>query len=120
MFKKIISTVLALVVVIGGTVNVSATCTTEDERSGIIGLEHLEAIKKLDEAWENDELEIPYQVTMGHAGEYWVVYLEGINFEDYTAVGLYDHCPTEDELTVLWANRLTDDEMDALLEELDF
>lgn len=120
MFKKIISAMLALVVVIGGAVSVSAACASEDGRPGIIGLEHLEAIKKVDELHENNEIEIPYVVTMGHADRYWVVTLEGVDAVGYSAVGLYDHYPTEEELNILWANRLTDDEIDSLLEGIDF
>lgn len=121
MFKKIISTMLALMVVIGGAVNVSAVCASEEDRpAGIIGTEHNEAIKELGESWDNDELEIPYSIEMVHAGDYWVVALTGETVEGYQAAGFYDHYPTEEEIEILWANRVSDDELNDLFEYYGF
>ncbi len=118
MFKKIISTMLALVVVIGGAIGASAVCASEESRPGIIGLEYLDAIIELDELYQNDEFELQYRIEMDHVEDYWMVSLEGESVEGYTAIGFYDHYPTEEELDILWANRLTEDELDILIEEL--
>lgn len=118
MFKKIISAMLALVIVIGGAVSASAACASEDGRPGVIGMDYLEAIEEID---EKNEIEIPYVISMAHVDRYWAVTIEGtVDTFDYIAVGIYDHYPTEEEMNTLWANRLTDDEMDNLLEGFDF
>lgn len=120
MKRTIISVMLVLVIVIGCAANASAICNSEDYRPAIIGMEHQNAIMKLYEAWWNGEIEIPYNVEMTQVGGYWVVRLIEDVYEDYVAYGIYDHCPTEEEFEILWANRMLEDEMYDLLEELGF
>lgn len=121
MFKKIISIAMALVVIIGGAFSASALCVSEDGRPGIVGMEHVEAVKKLNDAWNEGEVEIAYMVEMIRVEGYWVVQLTGHDIaEDYMSVGFYDHCPTEEELDILWANRLLEDEMMTLMEQYGF
>ena len=38
-------------------------------------------------------------------------------FEGYEAIGCYDHYPTEKEMNILWANRITEDELNGILDE---
>lgn len=123
MFKKIISIAMALVMIIGGAVSASALCVSEEGRPGIIGMEYVEAVKKLNDAWNEDtgEVVIPYTIEMVHVEGYWMAVLTGCDVdEDYMAVGFYDHAPTEEEFKILWANRMTEDEIDILMEEAGF
>ena len=121
MFKKIISIAMALVVIIGCATSVSAVCISEDKRPGIVGMEHFETMKKIDEAYKNGEVEIPYSVEMIRMEGYWMVCLSGYDTDKgYTAVGLYDHAPTDEEFDILWANRMTETEMESLMRENGF
>lgn len=70
----------------------------------------------------NSEKEEPvpdYEIRMANADGLWAVVLEGkADFEDYMAVGCYDHYPSEEEINVLLANRFTSDEVTEMIDEL--
>ena len=120
MFKKMISIVMVMVVMIGCTISASAVCASEDGRPGIIGIEYYDAVMEIDELYNNDEIEIPYCIEMQHANDIWVVYLTGCDaYSDYEAFGIYDHAPTSEDFEILWANRLTSDELNELLNSLE-
>ncbi|MBR5862210.1 MAG: hypothetical protein IKZ08_02675 [Bacteroidales bacterium] len=120
MFKKIMSIALVLVCVIAATVSASALCASEDDRPGIVGLEHIEAIKEINDSYINDGFEFTYEVRMVHTDDYWVVMLEARGDSDYMAMGFYDHMPNAKEIDVLWANRMHQDEIADMLQELGF
>lgn len=122
MLKKIIVTTLVVIVMVSTLViPANALTMTEDDRPvGIIGIDLM--MKYYEEYGDNSEKEEPvadYEITMAHADGLWVVALEGkADFEDYMAVGCYDHYPSEEEIDVLWANRLTSDEVTEMIDEL--
>ncbi len=121
MLKKIIVTALVVIVMVSALViPASALVMTEDDRPvGIIGIDLM--IKYYEEYGDSEKEEpIPdYEITMAKADGLWVVALEGkTDFEDYMAVGCYDHYPSEEEINILWANRLTSDEVYEMIDEL--
>lgn len=122
MLKKIIVTTLVIIVMVSTLViPANALTMTEDDRPvGIIGIDLM--MKYYEEYGDNSEKEEPvadYEITMAHADGLWAVVLEGkADFEDYMAVGCYDHYPSEEEINVLWANRLTSDEVTGMIDEL--
>lgn len=121
MLKKIIVTTLVVIVMVSALViPANALTMTEDDRPvGIIGIDLL---MKYYEEYSNSEKEEPvpdYEIRMAKADGLWAVVLEGEeDFEGYMACGCYDHYPTEEEINVLWANRLTEDEVTEMLDEL--
>lgn len=116
--KKLVTIMVMMITMIIGAVSVNAVCLTEDSRPGIVGTEYIEIIKEIDELVNDHEIEIPYQIEMAHAEGYWAVYLEGQHqYEDYEALGLYDHMPNEEDIEILWANRMTEDELRDLCEQ---
>ena len=116
MFKKIISMAMVLVMMTGVAVTANAVCDSEEGRPCVIGVEHIDAVLALDE----EDVVAEYSIEMTHAEGYWVVVLEGIAdvYEDYYAVGFYSHYPTAEEIDVLWANRMLEDEISEILEKL--
>ena len=122
MFKKIISAMLVLVIMATAVASASALCSSENGRPEIVGLEHLESVKKLDSLWREGEVEIPYTIKMSQCEGYWVVIMESEDYDEicYEAIGMYDHYPTGEEIDILWANRMTEDEMDEFKEALGF
>ena len=121
--KKIIAMIMVMCMIIGaGIVSANALCTSENDRPDIVGMEHFDAIMELNERHENDEFEILYNIEMVHVEGYWLVSLEGEAemYDDYCAFGMYDHMPTEEEIDVLWANRMLEDEMIDLMEQYGF
>lgn len=121
MLKKIIVTTLVVIVMVSTLViPANALTMTEDDRPvGIIGID---LMMKYYEEYGNSEKEEPvpdYEIRMATADSLWTVVLEGkADFEDYMAVGCYDHYPSEEEINVLWANRLTSDEVYEMIDEL--
>lgn len=121
MLKKIIVTTLVVIVMVSALViPANALTMTEDDRPvGIIGIDLL---MKYYEEYGNSEKEAPvpdYEIRMGKTVGLWVVVLEGEeDFEGYMACGCYYHYPTEEEIDILWANRLTEDEVIEMLVEL--
>lgn len=116
--KKLVTIMVIMISMIIGAVSVNAVCLTEDSRPGIIGTEYIETVRELNELVENDEIEIPYQIEMAHVDGYWAVLLEGqCQYEGYEALGLYDHMPNEEDIEILWANRMTEDELRDLCEQ---
>lgn len=120
--KKIIAMIMVMCMFIGTcALSADALCTNEASRPDIIGMEHFDAVKELDERYDNGEIEPSYNIQMGCIEGYWCVALNGNgDFDDYCAFGMYDHAPTEEEFDILWANRMTADEMDALMEQYGF
>ncbi len=122
MLKKIIVTTLVVIVMVSTLViPANALTMTEDDRPvGIIGIDLL--MKYYEEYGDNSEKEEPvpdYEIRMANVNDLWTVVLEGkADFEDYMAVGCYDHYPSEEEINVLWANRLTSDEVYEMIDEL--
>lgn len=120
MFKRMFTMIMVMAMIIGAlALPASAVCQSEDERPDIIGMEHFDAIDKIMTLYEEEDRDYDYDITMIHVEDYWVVVLEGYadEYYDYSAYGLYDHMPTEEEIDILWANRLTDEEYDNLCEK---
>ena len=121
MLKKIIVTTLVVIVMVSTLViPANALTMTEDDRPvGIIGID---LMKKYYEEYGDSEKEEPvpdYEIRMANADGLWVVVLEGkADFEDYMAACCYDHYPSEEEINVLWANRVTSDEVTGMIDEL--
>lgn len=121
MLKKIIVTTLVVIVMVSTLViPANALTMTEDDRPvGIIGID---LMMKYYEEYGDSEKEEPvpdYEIRMANADGLWVVALEGkADFEDYMAAGCYDHYPSKEEINVLWANRLTSDEVTEMIDEL--
>lgn len=114
MFKKIIAFAIAMMVITTGAVNANALCGSEDDRPGIIGAEYADIIAEIDE-----RVDVAYEICMGRAEGYWVVLIEGQNdYSDYIALGMYDHMPNAEEIEILWANRMLEDEMEVLIDQL--
>ena len=120
MFKRMTTLIIVVMVVMSLTISADAVCASESGRPDIIGMEHFDAIKEI--ADREDDYEYTYEVNMGRVEDYWLFYLEGYadGFEDYVAFGIYDHTPTEEELDILWANRMLEDEMNELMEKYGF
>ena len=120
MFKRMITLIIVVMVVMSLAISANAVCTSESGRPDIIGMEHFDAIKEI--ADREDDYEYTYEISMARIEDYWLVYLEGYadGFEGYVACGIYDHTPTEEEFDILWANRMLEDEMDELMEEYGF
>ena len=120
MFKRMTTLIIVVMVVMSLAISADAVCASESGRPNIIGMEHFDAIKEI--ADREDDYEYTYEVNMARVEDYWLVYLEGYAdcFEDYVAFGIYDHTPTEEELDILWANRMLEDEMDELMEKYGF
>lgn len=121
MLKKIIVTTLVVIVMVSTLViPANAMTMTEDDRPvGIIGIDIL--MKYYEEYGDSKKEEpIPdYEIRMANVDDLWTVALEGkADFEDYMAVGFYDHYPSEEEINVLWVNRLTSDEVYEMIDEL--
>ena len=120
MLKKIIVTTLVVIVMVSTLViPANALTMTEDDRPvGIIGIDLL---TKYYEKYGNSEEEVPvpdYEISMAYADGLWVAVLEGkADLEDYMAAGFYDHYPSEEEINILWANRLTSDEVNEMMDE---
>ena len=119
MFKRIITMIMVMVMIGAFAMSASAVCLSEDGRPGIVGMEYLDDIMYLNELYVNEDLEVDYRVEMVPVENYWMVVLEG-EADEYVglmAMGIYDHMPTEDEIDVLWANRMTEDEFNNLMEQ---
>ena len=121
MLKKIIVTTLVVIVMVSALViPANALTMAEDDRPvGIIGID---LMKKYYEEYGNSEKEAPvpnYEIRMANIDDLWVVVLKGEeDFEGYMAVGCYNHYPSEEEINVLWINRLTEDEITEMIDEL--
>ena len=121
--KKIITMIMVMCMVIGTcAMSVDALCTAEDNRPDIVGMEHFEAIKELNDRYNENDMEIAYTIEMVHVEGYWCVVLTGEadEYYDYRAYGMYDHMPNEEEIDILWANRMLEDEMNDLFERYGF
>lgn len=93
----------------------NALAMSESDRpTGVIGLNLL---LEMYYKYSEEDVVTDYTITMGKFDGKWLVSLEGEaeEFEDYSAIGCYDHCPTEDEINVLWANRVTSSELDDIM-----
>lgn len=116
--KKLVTIMVMMITMIIGAASVNAVCLTEDSRPGIIGTEYIETVNEINELVNNHEIELPYQIEMAHADGYWAVYLDGqYQYEGYDALGFYDHMPNEEDIEILWANRMTEDELRDLCEQ---
>ena len=127
MFKKsVVIVMVVMLMVVALAAPAYAMCASEDGRPcGIVNVELAQKFQQM----VNDFNEIEDEpVDVDYLGEfltwhgYWVVALEGRGvYEGYGALGVYEQYPTEQDLTVLWANRLTIDEIDEIVElyELD-
>lgn len=117
MFNAIMTKVLAVVMCL--SMCVSNAEVAVHKPAGIIGGEYVDAIIELDERWDNDEIELEYMIEMVHVEDYWMVYLRGYSevTEDYAAMGIYTHMPTEDDINELWRNRVLTSELNTLMNE---
>ena len=120
MFKRMITLIIVVMIVMSLTISANAVCMSESGRPDIIGMEHFDALKEI--ANREDDYEYTYEVNMARIEGYWLVFLEGYadDVDDYVACGIYDHTPNEEELDILWANRMLEDEMDELMEKYGF
>lgn len=120
MLKKIIATTLVVIVMVGMLViPANAITMREDDRPiGVIGLDLM--IKYYEKYRDSEEEPIgEYEITMATVDDMWVVGIEGKDaFEGYYAVGCYDHYPTEEDMNILWVNRVTESELDEILDVL--
>lgn len=120
MFKRIITMIMVMAMIIGAfALPAGAVCQSEEGRPDIIGMEHWDAVTEIVTRMEDEDREIDYSIEMEHIDGYWAVVLDGYADEywGYTAYGIYDHYPTEEELNIQWANRMTDEEYDNLCEK---
>ena len=122
MFKKFITMMMVMIMVIGSTITANAVCASEDDRPNIIGIEHIEGFIDACERLDEDGYELEYDITMVRVEGYWFVELEGWadEYYDYCAVGIYDHVPSEEEIDILWANRMLEDELCDLMDKYGF
>ena len=116
MLKKIIVITLVVIVMVSAlAMPANALAMSESDRpTGVIGLDLL---LEMYYKYSEEDIVTDYIITMGKFDGKWLVSLEGEaeEFEDYRAVGCYDHCPTEEEINVLWANRVTSSELDDIM-----
>lgn len=120
MFKKMFTMIMVMAMMVGiVAVPANAVVLSEEGRADFVGMEYFEAVYELNKRHENGEFEIDYELQMVHVEDYWVVNLEGEAdaYWGYSAMGIYDHMPTEEEIDILWANRMTDDEFIELFEK---
>lgn len=119
MFKKVIVVMVVMIMAIGGAVGVNALCMSEEGRPGIVGAEHIDTILEIEERWNEDDRDVDYDITMTQAEGYWIVLMEGFadEYYGYSAMGIYDHFPAEEEINILWANRMLEDELYDLMDE---
>lgn len=118
MLKKIIVITLVVIVMVSAlAMPANALAMSESDRpTGVIGLDLLlEMYYKYSESEEG--IVTDYTIEMAKVDDKWIVSLEGEaeEFEDYCAAGFYDHYPTEEEINVLWANRVTSSELDDIM-----
>lgn len=110
--KKIISIAMVLVIICTfiGCGTIAATDAVEP---GIVGLEYIEDVVRLDTAHDNGEIEFEYEVRMVQAQGYWVVMVEGRDGDaaGYMNLGIYDHHPSEEEIDTLWEKRMPEDDL---------
>lgn len=122
MLKKIIVITLVVIIMVSLlAIPANAMTMSEDNRPvGAIGLDMLTKYAEAYNECEDDSCDPDYKVTMGKVDAVWVVYLEGYTeaFEGYEAIGCYDHYPSEKEMNILWANRITEDELNCILDEI--
>nr|DAO45850.1 MAG TPA: hypothetical protein [Caudoviricetes sp.] len=120
MLKKIIATILVVIVMASMLViPANAIAMREDDRPiGVIGLDLL--IKLYDKYRDSEEEPtIDYEITMAIVDGHWLVQMEGRDaFDGYCAAGCYDHYPTEEDMNILWVNRVTESELDEILDVL--
>lgn len=119
--KKIIAIILGVIMAISLAACNSQTEASEVHCPGLIGLEHLDAVKGLNDRHAAGEIKMDYEIKMGQCEGYWVVYLEGEVGEDtYAAGGFYNHMPSDEELDILWNNKVPYDQFMDLLSGLGF
>lgn len=120
MFKRMFIMIMVMAMIFGiFALPANAVVQSESGRPDIIGMEHYDEIIALQELYEEEGREYDYDITMIHVEEYWIVTLDGWadEYYGYGAYGIYDHYPTEEEIDILWANRMTDEEFDNLIEK---
>lgn len=120
MFKRMFTMIMVMAMIVSAfAMNASAICQSDEGRPDIIGMEHWDVVNEMEERYENEDRDPDYDITMVHVEGYWIVTLDGWadEYMDYEAYGIYDHYPTEEEINVLWANRMTDEEFDNLAEK---
>ena len=119
--KKIIAIMLVIVIAICCTACASTTEANEVSCPGLIGLNHLEVIKDLNDRYEAGKIKPEYKITKGQIEGYWIVYLEGeVDGDVHVAGGFYDHEPNREEIEILWANKVPEQQFSSLLEGLGF
>lgn len=105
--KKIISMLVMVIVMMTLSVNAFAVCENENDRPEIIGINTMDAKKVsslMDKIYGS---EIDYKTSITGDGDTWYVFLDSQDYGDeYYAAGFYDHFPTQEEIEVLWANRM--------------
>lgn len=111
--KKIISMLVMVIVMMTLSVNAFAVCESENGRPEVIGLNTID-VKKIvslsEKMYDNDEID--YEIRIISDGDIWYVFLDSEDYADeYYAIGFYDHFPSQEEIEVLWANRMTLDEL---------
>lgn len=115
MFKKLMVIVLAMVMITACGIPAYATCMSETDRPTIIGTELIDRVNELDA----EGVLCDYDIYMGRYDDLWVVGLEGTNmYTGWAAMGFYDHMPDENEIDVLWANRMPVDTLNDLVNEM--
>lgn len=119
--KKIIAIMLMVIIAVCCVACTPATKAAEITVPGVIGLNHLDTVKDLNDRYATGEINLEYEIRMGQLEGYWTVYLEGeVAGETYAAGGFYDHVPSMEEIDILWTVRIPCDQFESLIEGLGF
>ena len=122
MFKKMIIMVMVVIVAMSAVActSVNAVGNTPETVPGIVGYEHVDHFIDADNRYNNGEDVYDYLITMAEVDGFWLVQLEGDTdaYWDQSAIGMYDHMPTEEEIDFLWANRIDCDVLSDMIEKL--
>lgn len=113
--KKIISMLVMVIVMMTLSVNAFAVCESENDRPEVIGLNNVDVKKIVSLREKMYDNEIDYETRIISDGDIWYVFLDSEDYADeYYAIGFYDHFPSQEEIEVLWANRMTFDELSSI------
>lgn len=113
--KKIISMLVMVIVMMTLSVNAFAVCESENNRPEVIGLNNVDVKKIVSLREKMYDNEIDYETRIISDGDIWYVFLDSEDYADeYYAIGFYDHFPSQEEIEVLWANRMTFDELSSI------
>lgn len=121
--KKVI-TIIMLLVVMFSCVACSEKQAAEPNTMvlpGIVGTEHLDKLKELDKLYDSGEFDYGFVVELRQFEGYWLVYVYGPAGEKtMSAFGVYDHMPSQEEIDILWSERVPEEQLINLMNGLGF